>query len=71
MLTIEAGLAGTIGGGVIGILRSSPHIKTFSILTGVNTFTLGWTYWGACDHCQNSMMLWKWRKALLLNLGLI
>lgn len=52
ILTIEAGLAGTVAGGVFGILRSSQHVKTFSVLTGVNCFTLGWTYWGAYGHCQ-------------------
>jgi hypothetical protein len=31
---------------VIGILRSSAHVKTFSILTGVNSAVLGGTYWG-------------------------
>ncbi|KAG0124381.1 hypothetical protein HOY82DRAFT_573246 [Tuber indicum] len=40
-----AGLAGTLAGGVIGILRSTPHAKTFAVLTGANTFVLGWTYW--------------------------
>ncbi|PUU76553.1 hypothetical protein B9Z19DRAFT_1102308 [Tuber borchii] len=39
------GLAGTLAGGVIGILRSTPHAKTFAVLTGANTFILGWTYW--------------------------
>ncbi|CUS07327.1 unnamed protein product [Tuber aestivum] len=39
------GLAGTLAGGVIAILRSTPHAKTFAVLTGANTFALGWTYW--------------------------
>ncbi|PWW79608.1 hypothetical protein C7212DRAFT_350451 [Tuber magnatum] len=39
------GLVGTLTGGVIGILRSTPHAKTFAVLTGANTFALGWTYW--------------------------
>ncbi|RPA93555.1 hypothetical protein L873DRAFT_1704659 [Choiromyces venosus 120613-1] len=39
------GLTGVLTGGVIGTLRSVPHVKTFAMFAGVNTFALGYTYW--------------------------